>query len=758
MTLISFNGKNEMSHLIDIKDIALTDRPQIGGKNYGLAVLHQAGIPIPQGYALTTAVFHEYINSLGQISNEALEKWPERIYSGNIDKIKEILKPIQLAHKRFVVRSSGISEDGSINSFAGLYVSKLNIQSLEGLSNAIKECYASVFSKKIQLYQQHITLPVFEKSMALVIQEMINSDVSGTLFTVDPVTLNSQIIYIEATYGFGEAISSGLVEPDRYFIQKKPLQILAKKRGRKQYQYQPASAGEGLEVVANENTHFTLTDELVLKLAEMAMLVENKQGHPQDMEFAITKDAQIYFTQTRPQIIRQQNLVEMTIKNPQAPILSGVSVAHGIATGQVINSDTYCNQKDAIVIKKKLTIEAIADLYGANAVITDFLSLTSHPAILMREIGIPTLMINDDFSAIYELEGTQITLDTLPEKGFIYHGALEVEEKTLASDDLPKTEAGIIVLANYRSSQLTSLLSNTDLEGLAMGGESALYDEVKIHPNALLDYDKQPEALDFDLKNTIAAQIESYESGEDFLRSKMVERIALMASMLKPHHYIIYRFIDMISSDYIKLIGGETYERIEDNPVLGLRGAARLLSHQDVFNIELEAIKIAKTKYKVKLKLLIPFVRCAFEAKQIVELIKRHQIDEPIGIMIETPASLFFAKELVKTVDFFAVGASDLTQLFTGFDRNSNAFNSCIESKAEGISNAIKLLFENLSMASTSIYLGPGIYSYIAKRNDIHKTNNTITIVTLPDVYLQTMRDAAHFSITTSSQAKNALA
>jgi len=194
------------------------------------------------------------------------------------------------------------------------------------------------------------------------------------------------------------------------------------------------------------------------------------------------------------------------------------------------------------------------------------------------------------------------------------------------------------------------------------------------------------------------------------------------------------------------LIGGETYERIEENPVLGLRGAARLLSHQDVFKIELEAIKIARTQYNVKLKLLIPFVRCANEAKQICELIKRHQIDEPIGIMIETPASLFFAKELVETVDFFAVGASDLVQLFTGSDRNSNALNDCMDSKAYAISNAIKLLFDNLRMASTCIYLGPGIYNSIAKRDDIHKTNNTIKIATMPDVYLQTIREVANFS------------
>lgn len=737
-------------YLIQTSDLLRENLPSVGVKNYGLKLLRDLGMHIPTGFALTTRAFEDFVdyNSL----SELVDQFSQGDATGKSEELQDAVKNSQfpadlertlrgvchsLVGLKLVVRSSCNYEDTDFATFAGQYKTVLNVSNEEELLDAVKECYASIYSATVLSYLSDNGINPRDIKMSLVIQEMIdaNQGASGVILTTDPFSGSSNITYIEACYGFGEGLVSGYVEPDSFRVRKDNNAIvqnsLGKKKNRVDY--------EGMQTIHREvvTSGFSLTDEEVKQLNRKAKVIVDSIGHPIDLEFIIKRGEEPIFVQIRPQIIKDNDYLEVKVPvrtESDLVITRGTPVVPESTQGQI----RFFNPHDQIsygpqdiVYVDKLDITYIPRLKYSAGLIIPSLGLGSHPALIVRELGLPTItnLSDNPRSKIYE--GQKVTLDS---NGEIVEGYLDLKSRKLDFASIPKVVTPVIVAST--SPHAFQPYRRVHVNGILMrGGEFTIVSDIGIHPQAIIDYDEGK--LDGKIVEQIGNIVDGYSSAKEFFISKLSQGIAAVGTLVSPLTPLLYRFCDFPSSDYTRLIGGERYEPQEENPMLGLRGVTRMLQPSSREALELEATAVKRVKEEMgfsNLEVLVAFCRTPEDGVEI-----KRRLDElkvPVnrfGMMIEIPSNYLCADHFADTFDFFLFGPADLTQTALAADRNNTSLAKYHNPAGEVPKRAVETLLKRIEGMERDVMIGS--YELFQHYPNYHrlKSNNNIIFAELAD-------------------------
>jgi pyruvate, water dikinase len=746
-----------MRYIIPTLALRESDVPLVGMKNYGLKKLHDLGLKTPKGFALTTEGFQQFMqendlmkavpNLTGLKNGFDVMGFQRRVMGGKIpvaleEHLCETLKSFQ--GKPIVVRSSSNYEDTMSASFAGQYDSVLNIHTQEELQRAVLTCFASTYSPRVFDYLLRQGIQPSSVMMPLVIQEMINAKegVSGVILSTDPFSGSERITYVEASYGFGEGIVSGNVQPDSFRIRKDNdaiiHSVLGSKKERVFYDEQNA-------VYQGNGTHgFCLDDVQVKKLSVIAREIAEREGHPVDLEFILTNvdnddDNEPTFVQVRPQIVKNPSYkITTTVK--RAPkddvVCQGKPVVSLSAYGDfhIFNPNEKLDTYDGkIVYVDHLDITYIPLLKDASGVIVKEMGLGSHPALILRELGLPSVTNIDDVSLTSHLkEGERITLDAAT--GEIIMGELDLEKHVLDLSTVPKTKTEVIVAST--SANAYQPYRTVPVSGILMrGGEFTIVSEIRVHPQALLDYDAGK--IEGSLATEIAEIIHGYPSAREFYLSKLSEGIALVGSLVSPETPLLYRFCDFPSSDYRKLIGGEDYEPQEENPMIGLRGVSRMLTPKSREMLDLEATAVRRVREDMgftNLEILVAFCREPEDGKEVKQRLEEYGFSScRIGMMVEVPSNYLCAREFAEYFDFFLVGPVDLTQTALAADRNNVSLARYHDPSGLVPKRAVETLLRNLDGCGKDVIIGSyALFQHLPDYENL-RSNNRLIFAELAD-------------------------
>lgn len=711
--------------IIPFEELTINDVPEVGGKNASLGEMIQSllkkGIRIPTGYAVTATAYKFFLSKtdLGNF----IEKELRNLRDGNLDRLNEVSKKIREkfmqapfpkeieqnirdTHKifekkynqsaTFAVRSSATAEDLPTASFAGEHETYLNVNGIEDTLIAVKKAMSSLFTPRAIAYRVEKGFKHLSVFLSVGVQKMIRSDLasSGVIFTLDTESGFPDVVGISGSFGLGEMIVQGKVTPDEFVVFKKTLgqnnyvPIIQKKLGTKLSKMVFASSGTKiLETTAQERTKFILTDQEILTLAKWAVIVEKhysektKHWTPMDLEWAKDgNDGQLYIVQARPETVHSQQdfskVTEYIKKGNGKKLLSGASVGSKIATG-IVNVISNPKQIDKF-IKGQILVTTITDpdwgpiMKLACAIVTDKGGRTSHAAIVARELGIPAVVGTGNATTVLKT-GQAITVDTTGSEGIIYEGKLDFEVIENDINEIPKPKTNIMVnIANPGIAFEKSFLPNRGV-GLARE-EFIVSSEIGIHPMALVNYSK----LDPKLKNKIDEKTRGYTDKIKFYVDTLAFGIAQIAAAFYPNQ-VILRFSDFKTNEYRGLLGGENYEPLEENPMLGWRGACRYYDSDflPAFKMEVEAIKKVREEMGLtNLMVMIPFCRTLEEGAKVIETMKSFGLKREgslkIYIMCEIPSNVILADKFLDIFDGMSIGSNDLSQLVLGIDRDGN--------------------------------------------------------------------------------------
>ncbi|HAZ12731.1 MAG: phosphoenolpyruvate synthase [Bdellovibrionales bacterium GWA2_49_15] len=711
---------DEVSH----KDLAL-----VGGKIASLGEMVQQfrakEIKIPNGFAITTHAYQHYIkeNRLAQVivdllgsskhlNKEVLAERSEKIRSALMngklppDLESEILegfrqlKDKEGAHISVAVRSSATAEDLPDASFAGQQESYLNIRTETDLLEKCRYCFASLYTDRAVSYRQDKNISQTQISLSVCIQMMVRSDLasSGVLFTLETESGFKDAILINASWGLGENIVKGIVNPDEYVVFKPTLRegrraLLNKKRGGKEFKLiYDRAAGKSLRNVATtvkEQTEYCLSDEEILKLSHQSLIIEDHYSHlkgapvPMDIEWG--KDGitgELYILQARPETVHSQAkgafLDLYTLKGTGPTLLTGDSIGQKVGQGKVriIHSlnDLLAFQQGEVLVSEKTEPDWEPYMKKSAAIITDKGGRTCHAAIVGRELGIPAIVGTVKGTSLLKT-GQEVTVSCISgDEGFVYEGLIPYEHKTLAVDKIPRPKTKIMLnIANPHTAFKTSFLPN-DGVGLARM-EFIINNTIKIHPMALIHFDVIS-------KTEVGAKIEKitagYEDKKQFFVDQLASGIATITAAFYPKDVIV-RLSDFKSNEYAHLLGGEVFEEKEENPMIGFRGAARYYHERFAQAFSLECLALQKVRAEMgltNLKVMVPFCRTVDEGKRVLQEMRKYGLEQhqkglEVYVMCEIPSNAILAEQFAEIFDGFSIGSNDLTQLTLGVDRDS---------------------------------------------------------------------------------------
>lgn len=738
------------SWLLPLTSLTRDHLPLVGAKNLSLGVLGRLGLATPPGFALSTAAFEAHLKDAGVSLDRAPEAAATELRRSILETplgaeareaIREATEHLRAGGSTVAARSSLYPfEDDPRHSCAGLFVSRLNLTSTEATEAAVRECFASLFQDSTLAYLRHHDLDLRLARMSVGLQATVEAAASATVFSQDPITRNERLLYIDAAHGFGGVTNSALVETDSFFLEKgDPPRIISRRKGTKRRRLMRGAQG-GLELLPNTSMGFAIEDEALLRIGRDVARIEEALGGPQDVELALTISGEILYLQTRGTPPAPRSITEIHVATgDQAPLVDGSSVVFGAATAPLrLHHDTSRNA-DAIILKADLSVRDVPKMYGARGLLVRNVPPTSHPAIHLREIGVPTLSVGDRFPELEPFVGREVTLDTSGERGAVFLGALAIHREELSGQQLPATPARIHLLTTYPSPLWSAFVRDSAVEGIHVRGESVNNDDIRTHPLALLAYDE--DTIEGGDRYLIERRIAGYTDGASYYIAKFVERLGLLRATLRPDQLISLRFTDLLTSDYRRLIGGAPFEGPEENPVLGLRGAARLLHprFRALLDLELKAMRQVISLHPGRYQLLIPVVRAPEEVTQIREIMRGMEIDIPLGIMVETPAAVLLAGRLASLADFFCIGAADLTQLLYGADRTHDELRAHTSPGNEATLVAVRLVLEALRGQGKDVYLTELLYLVLVPDRAL-VSNNRLKVVTWPDRLLRTAR------------------
>lgn len=715
------------------KDLTIKDVPLAGGKNAALGEmfsnLTSLGVNVPNGFALTASAYRYFFEKTG------LDKKIKEILSDlNTHDIKNLqkrgslcrkavlnaefpedLKEIILSNYRelekmygmkvdVAVRSSATAEDLPDASFAGQQETYLNVVGEKMLLESTKKCIASLFTDRAISYRADKGFSHFDTALSVGVQKMVRSDKasSGVIFTLDTESGFNKVVVINSIYGLGELIVQGKVIPDEFIVFKPMLEkgleaIIAQDMGNKEIKM--IYAGKGTKVIkvdAKDKAKFSLTKAEVLKLADWSVKIENhfsaKKGKYQAMDIEWAKDGRtndLFIVQARPETIyssKPNNVYEeFKLKQSGRVLLEGIAVGKKIASGKI---NIIKDAKNILQFNKgEVLVTEMTDpdwepiMKIASAIVTDKGGRTSHAAIVSRELGIPCIVGSEKATKILK-KGKEVTVDCASsEVGKIYEGKLAFEVKEHKLDQIPKTKTQVMV--NIGSPDEAFKNSYLPVSGVGLGRlEFIIASHIKIHPNALIDFDKLKKNSKPEIKK-IVKEIEKntvgYTKKSDFYVDELAEGIAKIGAAFWPNKVII-RFSDFKTNEYSKLLGGSLYEPHEENPMIGWRGASRYYDPKfiEAFGLECQALKkVRKVMGLTNVVPMIPFCRTPKEGQECVDVMKNNGLDREtdkdlkIYVMCEIPSNILLADDFLEIFDGMSIGSNDLTQLVLGLDRDS---------------------------------------------------------------------------------------
>lgn len=684
--------------IVWFNEVTKDDVPVVGGKGANLGEMTRAGIPVPPGFIVTADAYFDFLEkaNLGDSITKLLE--PLDVNNGKklnqiSAKVKkliidagmpaELAADIKAAYAKLggglvAVRSSATAEDLPEASFAGQQSTFLNIQGEDEVVKSVVECWASLFESRAIYYREEHNFDHFKVGIAVPVQKMVQSKTSGVIFTIEPVTSDPSKIVIEAIFGLGEGLVSGEINPDLYIIDKEKSAIISKRisNQRSMLTINPdlkAKETNIWEKVPEENIRQQkVTDENIIKLAELAKHIEKHYGTPQDIEWA-KEDGEVFIVQSRPvTTMKEDTEVEPEIKAPV--LLAGVAASPGLASGPVKilknASEIDRVRQGDILVTEMTTPDFVPAMKRAVAIVTDRGGRTAHAAIVSRELGIPCVVGTEN--ATKKLKHKQVvTIDG--GHGNVYNGKVTRRIQTTSVISMVReaitTDTNVYV--NLAQPELADLVAKRNVDGVGLLRAEFIIAQIGEHPRHMIDEGR----------------------GEEFTE-KVYQGLVTFAKAFHPRP-VVYRTTDFKTNEYRDLIGGHKYEQQEENPMIGYRGASRYITDTEVFKLEIAAIKKCRQEY-TNLRVMLPFVRTLEELRQTkaimeAEGLRRGENDFKLWMMVEVPSNIFLLDKFIDIgLDGISIGSNDLTQLILGVDRDSGIMAKNFNERDEAVMMALE--------------------------------------------------------------------
>jgi pyruvate, water dikinase len=792
---------------LELHEVTLELLNHVGGKNASLGEMIQKlanlGINIPHGFAITVDAYWEFLKfnqlegSIRKIINRidtndivSLRrggsqvrqiirngKFPQELEDEIIEKYLALSHRYQQEFTDVAVRSSATAEDLPDTSFAGQQETYLNVRGNEAILEAVRNCFASLFTDRAISYRQHFKFDHFDVALSVCIQKMVRSDLasSGVAFSLDTESGFKHAVIINGSYGLGEMIVQGAVSPDEFIVFKPALEkgfapIIEKNLGKKDrkmiYGDDPGQLTRVVNVQKDQQQKFCLNDAQILELARWVCSIEkyysDKKGHwcPMDIEWAVDGlTNQLFIVQARPETIHSQKdstkLVEYKITEP-APdkrILQGIAVGSKIASGKVVimyaldGRDGSHDGRDFnagdILVTDMTDPDWEPIMKKASAIVTNKGGRTCHAAIVARELGVPAIVGTGNATDCLK-EDQLLTVSCCEgEVGYLYEG--EIPFKKLETDlkDLP--EIATPIMLNVASPELAFKYSHIPNSGVGLAREEFIINNyIQAHPLALLHH---KELEDKELSDKIKKLITGYDSEEEFFVEKLSYGIAKIASAFYPNKVIV-RFSDFKTNEYENLLGGSYFEPKEENPMIGWRGASRYYSekYRHAFGLECKAIKRVREKMGLQnVVVMIPFCRTVNELLQVYDVMRdygleRGKADLEVYLMAEVPSNILLADEFCEHIDGFSIGSNDLTQLTLGLDRDSALVAGLYDERNPAVKRFISMLIKTAKSKGVKVGIcgqGPSDFPDFAEFL-VEQGIDSISVT--PDSVLKTIR------------------
>lgn len=730
-------------YIVWLDSTGMNDVEHVGGKNASLGEmisnLSSVGVDVPGGFATTATAFRDFLSQSGidarihdkltaldvddvnalAVAGKEIRQWViDTPFQAELESaIKAAYAKMQAdAQSEFsvAVRSSATAEDLPDASFAGQQETFLNVDGIDNVMHAIKEVFASLFNDRAISYRVHQGFEHNGVALSAGIQRMVRSDISasGVMFTLDTESGFRDAVFITSSYGLGEMVVQGAVNPDEFYVHKPTLMagrpaILRRNLGSKMIKMvydDDHTVKEPVKIVDTEpatRVVYSLSDTEIEELSKIAITIENHYQRPMDIEWAKDGlDGKLYIVQARPETVQSRagkEIERYSLNETSKVLVEGRSIGQKIGAGpaRVINSIAQMDQvKEGDVLVTDMTDPDWEPIMKrASAIVTNRGGRTCHAAIIARELGIPAVVGCGDATDLIS-ENSNITVSCAEgDTGFIYDGILDYQVDTINLDSMP--EIPVKIMMNVGNPDRAFDFASLPHEGVGLARlEFIINRMIGIHPKALLEFDQLPA----DLQSIISKRISCYDSPKDYYIKRLVEGISTIAAAFSPKTVIV-RMSDFKSNEYANLIGGDRYEPEEENPMLGFRGASRYISDsfRECFEMECEALKYVRDQMGLtNVWVMIPFVRTLGEAKKVTELLKENGIESgknglKLIMMCELPSNALMADEFLEYFDGFSIGSNDLTQLTLGLDRDSGLIASLFDERDPAIKKLLSM-------------------------------------------------------------------
>jgi pyruvate,water dikinase len=711
--------------VVPFEKLRMTDVESVGGKNASLGEMISqlpTGVRVPTGFATTAHAFREFLahDGLADKINARLDKLDTEDVRALAEAGAEIRAMVEVqpfpadlekaireafitlsegnAAATFAVRSSATAEDLPDASFAGQQETFLNVHGIDEVLHKMKEVFASLYNDRAISYRVHKGFAHADVALSAGVQRMVRSDTgaAGVMFTIDTESGFEDVVFITSSYGLGETVVQGAVNPDEFYVHKPTLKagkraVIRRNLGSKLIEMVFSTAEEKkatgklvktVDVPTELRNRYSLTDADVEQLAHYAMVIEAHYGRPMDIEWGKDgTDGQLYILQARPETVKSQAKgqaeLRYKLKGHSTVLAEGRAIGQKIGTGPVrlVHNISEMDkvQPGDVLVTDMTDPNWEPVMKRASAIVTNRGGRTCHAAIIARELGIPAVVGCGDATERLK-DGTLVTVSCSEgDTGLIYDGLLETEVTEVQRGEMPKIKTKIMM--NVGNPQLAFDFCQLPNEGVGLARlEFIINNNIGVHPKAILDYPN----VDADLKKAVESVARGHASPRAFYVDKVAEGIATIAAAFYPKPVIV-RMSDFKSNEYRKLIGGSRYEPEEENPMLGFRGAARYISDDfgEAFAMECEAMRrVREDMGLTNVQVMVPFVRTLGQAERVTDLLAEHGLkrgvnDLKVIMMCEVPSNAILADDFLKFFDGFSIGSNDLTQLTLGLDRDS---------------------------------------------------------------------------------------
>ncbi|MCE1242804.1 phosphoenolpyruvate synthase [Oryzomicrobium sp.] len=732
------------AYVISFDQLRMDDVEKVGGKNASLgemiSQLANTDVRVPGGFATTAEAYRVFLahNGLADRIQKALETL-------DVDDVKKLVEtgaqirqwivdtpfPAELEKQiaehyqalikdsspeaSFAVRSSATAEDLPDASFAGQQETFLNIVGLENILHAMKEVFASLYNDRAIAYRVHKGFTHAEVALSAGVQRMVRSDTgaSGVMFTLDTESGFRDAVFITASYGLGETVVQGAVNPDEFYVHKPMLEagknaVIRRNIGSKLIkmvftdQKVAGKSTQTVDVAEAERIQFSISDAEVMELARYAVIIEKHYGRPMDIEWGRDGvDGKLYVLQARPETVKSQEghdrLQKFKLKSYSKVLASGRAIGQKIGAGPV-RIATDPSEMDKVQPGDVLVADMTDPnwepvMKRASAIVTNRGGRTCHAAIIARELGIPAIVGCGDATETLS-DGDLVTVSCAEgDTGHVYRGKLDFEVISRDLGTMPDIDTKIMM--NVGNPELAFEFSQLPNGGVGLARvEFVINNVIGIHPKAILDIDRLPASK----REEIQRRARGYASPKEFFVEKLAEGVATIAAAFWPKPVIV-RLSDFKSNEYRKLLGGELYEPEEENPMLGFRGASRYIaqSFRDCFEMECRAMKKVREEMGLtNVELMVPFVRTVDEGKQVVDLLAQHGLKKgenglKLIMMCEIPSNALLAEQFLEVFDGFSIGSNDLTQLTLGLDRDSGLVASLFDERDPAVKTLLAM-------------------------------------------------------------------